>query len=160
MIRCDMTQRVRPAIQADLAAIQEIVRVAYSDYIPRIGRAPGPMLDDYATLINHGWVHVVERDCVVQGILVLIPQDDAMLLDNVAVTPPARGSGLGRLMIDTSRCGRFAPTHERRSGPSCSAATTTRLWRAGHRGIPRASHAWPAFPTPSCGGTRQPRREP
>jgi ribosomal protein S18 acetylase RimI-like enzyme len=58
------------------------------------------MLDDYAALIGEGRVHVAERDGVVQGLLVLIPQDDAMLLDNVAVAPEAQGSGLGRLMLE------------------------------------------------------------
>ena len=58
------------------------------------------MLDDYAGLIHQGRAHVAERDGVVQGLLVLIPQDDAMLLDNVAVAPEAQGSGLGRLMLE------------------------------------------------------------
>ena len=58
------------------------------------------MLDDYGTLIDAGYVHVAVRDGVLQGILVLIPQDGAMLLDNVAVAPEAQGSGLGRLMLE------------------------------------------------------------
>ncbi len=58
------------------------------------------MLDDYAALIDAGRVHVGMRNKVVQGILVLIPQTDAMLLDNVAVAPEAQGSGLGRLLIE------------------------------------------------------------
>ena len=57
------------------------------------------MLDDYAALIGGGRVHVVARDDVVQGLLVLIPQDAAMLLDNVAVTPEAQGLGLGRVLM-------------------------------------------------------------
>lgn len=58
------------------------------------------MLDDYAALIGEGRVQVAERDGVVQGIIVLIPQDDAMLLDNVALAPEAQGSGLGRFMLE------------------------------------------------------------
>jgi GNAT superfamily N-acetyltransferase len=57
------------------------------------------MLDDYAALIDGGLMHVAERDGLVQGLVVLIPQDDAMLLDNVAVAPKAQGSGLGRLLL-------------------------------------------------------------
>ena len=91
--------RLRPATLDDLTAVEEIVRAAYSPYIPRIGRSPGPMLDDYRALIEGRRAHVAERDGVVQGVLVLIPQDDAMLLDNVAVAPAARGQGLGRLML-------------------------------------------------------------
>jgi ribosomal protein S18 acetylase RimI-like enzyme len=95
-----MTPSLRPATRDDLAAAKEIVRAAYSHYIVRIGRKPGPMLDDYAALIGDGRVHVAERHGVVQGLVVLIPQDDAMLLDNVAVAPDAQGSGLGRMMLE------------------------------------------------------------
>jgi ribosomal protein S18 acetylase RimI-like enzyme len=42
---------------------------------------------------------VVEREHAIQGILVLIPERDAMLLDNVAVDPRAQGSGLGRRLL-------------------------------------------------------------
>ncbi len=57
------------------------------------------MLDDYAALIAANRVHVVERDGLVQGLVVLIPEHDAMLLDNVAVASAARGTGLGRTML-------------------------------------------------------------
>ena len=95
-----MQQDPRLATRSDLRAVEEIVRTAYSHYVPRIGREPGPMLDDYGALIEEGRVHVVERDGIVQGVLVLIPQCDAMLLDNVAVAPAAQGSGLGRRMLE------------------------------------------------------------
>ena len=57
------------------------------------------MLDDYEQLIRDGRVHVIEHDGKVQGVLVLIPQEDALLLDNVAVSPAAQGLGLGRRML-------------------------------------------------------------
>lgn len=94
-----MRQSLRPATPDDLAAVQAIVRAAYGHYVARIGREPGPMRDDYAALIRDARVHVAEREGRVQGLLVLIPQDDAMLLDNVAVAPSAQGAGLGRLML-------------------------------------------------------------
>lgn len=95
-----MRQSLRPAIRDDLASVQQIVRDAYRGYIARIGRKPGPMLDDYSALIAAGRVHVAERDDTVLGILVLIPQPDAMLLDNIAVAPEAQGSGVGRRMLE------------------------------------------------------------
>ena len=58
------------------------------------------MLDDYGILIKEGRVHVVEHDGLVRGILVLIPQGDVMLLENVAVAPAAQGLGLGRRMLE------------------------------------------------------------
>ena len=95
-----MNLNLRPATCNDLATVQEIVRAAYTPYIDRIGREPGPMLDDYAFLIDGGRVYVAEREDLVQGLLVLIPQDKAMLLDNVAVAPQAQGTGLGRTMME------------------------------------------------------------
>ena len=92
-------QEPRRATSDDLQAVACIVLAAYAHYVPRLGREPGPMLDDYGALIEHGRVHVVERDGVAEGVVVLIPQDDAMLLDNVAVAPAAQGTGLGRALL-------------------------------------------------------------
>ncbi|MEQ5840328.1 GNAT family N-acetyltransferase [Paraburkholderia acidicola] len=90
----------RRAVPADRQAIEEIVRHAYSPYISRIGRPPGPMSDDYEVLIAAGRVYVVEVEGAIQGILVLVPEPDAMLLDNVAVAPSARGTGIGRSLLE------------------------------------------------------------
>lgn len=90
----------RPATLADRQAIEEIIRDAYSPYIDRIGRPPGPMLDDYEALITEGRIYVVEREGAIQGLIVLIPEPDAMLLDNVAVAPCAKGTGIGRSLLE------------------------------------------------------------
>ena len=95
-----MRPKLRRATRNDLTAVQEIVQAAYTHYTARIGREPGPMREDYSFLINEGRVHLAERNDLVQGILVLIPQDDTMLLDNVAVAPQAQSTGLGRMMLE------------------------------------------------------------
>jgi hypothetical protein len=38
--------RIRAATGADVSVIGHIVEQAYRHYIPRIGKPPGPMLDD------------------------------------------------------------------------------------------------------------------
>ncbi len=91
---------VRLATEEDRHAVEGVVQRAYSPYVSRIGRPPGPMLDDYGALIAAGRVHVVAREGAIRAILVLIPEPDAMLLDNVAVDPAAQGLGLGRMMLD------------------------------------------------------------
>ena len=107
-----MSQHLRLATRDDLHAVEEVVRAAYSHYVARIGRKPGPMLDDYSALIEGGNVHVVELAGVVQGVLVLISEKDTMLLDNVAVAPAAQGLGLGRLMLEfAERCAIDAGYH-------------------------------------------------
>lgn len=94
-----MAFALRPAGAEDISAIEGIIAAAYSHYIPRIGRPPGPMLDDYAALVREGVVQVAEEAGRIAGVLVLIPQEDFMLLDNIAVSPLAQGKGLGRLML-------------------------------------------------------------
>ena len=95
-----MCHKIRIANTADTLVVERIVKAAYSHYVPRMGRKPGPMLDDYAALIGNGRVRVIEVEGEVQGILVLIPEKDAMLLDNIAVAPSSQGLGLGRKLLE------------------------------------------------------------
>jgi GNAT superfamily N-acetyltransferase len=90
---------IRLANSEDEAAVIALVRAAYAHYIPRMGREPGPMTDDYAALIRDGRVHTIGAEGSVQGVLVLLPEADAMLLDNIAVDPACKGAGLGRALL-------------------------------------------------------------
>jgi ribosomal protein S18 acetylase RimI-like enzyme len=90
---------IRLAQAADVAAVATIVSDAYSVYLARNGKMPGPMRDDYAAYIADGRVHVLEQDGEIIGLVVLIPQAQAMLLDNVAVSPRAQGRGFGVKLI-------------------------------------------------------------
>jgi N-acetylglutamate synthase-like GNAT family acetyltransferase len=94
----DTSYIVRRAGTVDLPAINEIITSAYAMYVPRIGRQPGPMLADYAALINEQKVFVLEIDRAVQGVLVLIPEKEVMLLENVAIRPKMQGLGLGQIL--------------------------------------------------------------
>ena len=44
--------RIRAATAADVPAIVDVVDRAYRHYIARIGKPPGPMLDDYAAGVS------------------------------------------------------------------------------------------------------------
>ena len=101
---------IRLAEPADRDAIEAIVRAAYEIYIPRMGKPPGPMLDDYAARIAAGEAFVLEAESGIAGLLVLIDQADALLLDNLAVAPWAQGRGIGR------RLSAFAEAEARRRG--------------------------------------------
>ena len=53
--------RIRAAAADDVSAITEIVDRAYRHYIARMGKPPGPMLDDYAARVLEGVVWVLEE---------------------------------------------------------------------------------------------------
>lgn len=91
---------IRPARPEDREAIERIVAQAYEIYIPRLGKKPGPMLDDYAARIAAGEAFVVEDAGSVRAVLVLIDEPDALLLDNLAVDPGAQRGGHGRRLAD------------------------------------------------------------
>lgn len=90
---------IRAAHAADTAAVCEIVDAAYRPYIPRIGKPPGPMLDDYAKRIGAGQVWVLAGPDGIVGILVLEETPDGFLLDNIAVAPGQQGNGHGRVLL-------------------------------------------------------------
>jgi GNAT superfamily N-acetyltransferase len=102
---------IRAARPDDRLAVEAIVNAAYSVYIARIGKPPGPMLDDYGVLIDTGAVSVwQEPNGPIAAIIVLLPKHDHLLLDNIAVDPGHQGKGIGRQLIA------FADAEARRLG--------------------------------------------
>jgi GNAT superfamily N-acetyltransferase len=91
--------RIRAATAADASAIANVVDQAYRHYIARIGKPPGPMLDDYAARVSEGAVWVLDEGAVIAGIIVLLPAPNCLLLDNIAVIPARQGLGLGRRLL-------------------------------------------------------------
>ena len=102
---------LRRAAPADHAAVRALVRAAYAPYVPRLGREPAPMRDDYRARIAAGevWLLAPEEGAPV-GALVLVDEPGALLLDNVAVDAPEQGKGHGRRLIG------FAEEEARRRG--------------------------------------------
>lgn len=88
---------LRPARASDVDEIRRCVDEAYRPYIERIGREPGPMLDDYAAVVKNRQVTVADYFGVVAGVLVLAVTEEGFLLENIAVLPSHRG--IGRLLL-------------------------------------------------------------
>ncbi len=87
---------VRIATQADRLTVEEIVQAAYQPWVRVIGMRPLPMEADHGALIEAGYVWVVDP---LNALIVLVPEDGALLVDNVAVRPSAQGTGLGRRLL-------------------------------------------------------------
>ena len=79
--------------------VRDLVRMAYSKYVERIGKEPAPMLEDYDALIRAGEVWVWDEGGEVLGVLVMRFADDHLFVDNVAVAPGHQGRGLGRELL-------------------------------------------------------------
>lgn len=95
----DTPWHIREARKDEADQIKAVVVEAYSVYIDRIGKPPGPMLDDYSDLAQRYPVFVAELDGGIAGILVMMPGPDDILMDNVAVLPNQQGRGIGLTLI-------------------------------------------------------------
>ncbi|MEV4168610.1 GNAT family N-acetyltransferase [Nonomuraea sp. NPDC049709] len=87
---------MRLAEQSDVVAVERLVRDAYTPWIEIIGMRPLPMEADYAALVAAGRVHVTDG---LEGLVVLVPEDGVLLVENVAVRPELHGKGIGRALM-------------------------------------------------------------
>ncbi|HEY3337792.1 MAG TPA: GNAT family N-acetyltransferase [Propionicimonas sp.] len=92
---------LRIAGPGDADAVRAVVTAAYEPWIPVIGMRPLPLQADYDQLIESGSVTVlVEPDGGrVAALIVLVPEPEALLIENVAVDPVFQGGGLGRTLL-------------------------------------------------------------
>lgn len=94
-----MSITLRQAVDADAGFAAVCVAAAYAQWIPLIGRKPGPMLEDYHTVIATNQVLIAELGGQPVGLLVTRQTDEGFLLDNIAVLPECAGQGIGRLLL-------------------------------------------------------------
>jgi GNAT superfamily N-acetyltransferase len=93
-----VTEPPRRANHDDLPALREIIRAAYAPYLARLDRPPAPMVRDMRQHIENGQLWVIGRP--IAGLICLVPEDDSLLVENVAVHPAAQGAGLGRRLME------------------------------------------------------------
>jgi GNAT superfamily N-acetyltransferase len=114
---------IRRATAGDLTAVAELVAEAYEPWVAVIGARPAPMDADYAGLIADGRVHLAGTDAL-DGLVVLISESDALLVENVAVRPALHGRGIGRRLLA------FAEDEARRLGlPAVRLYTNAKMTR-------------------------------
>lgn len=94
-----MSIEIRRATQTDVASVTDCVCQAFVHYILRIGKQPGPMLDDYLSFIDQGVVYVASRGDEVLGALVLLETDEGFCLETIAVRPGSQGLGIGSQLM-------------------------------------------------------------
>jgi GNAT superfamily N-acetyltransferase len=90
---------LRPAVPTDASAIRELTRDAYAKWVPVIGREPKPMMADYAEAVRKHRIDLLYVDRVLAALIETTPETDHLLIENVAVSPPFQGRGLGRKLM-------------------------------------------------------------
>ncbi|MEV0321898.1 GNAT family N-acetyltransferase [Streptomyces sp. NPDC050658] len=116
-----MTDDIRPATTTDVPAVKTVTDAAYHHYIERIGVVPAPMEADHAAEVAAGRVFVTGDPVV--GVLVLVPHEDHLFLDSIAVHPDAAGQGVGRRLLA------FADARARALGlPEIRLYTNAMMW--------------------------------
>ena len=89
---------LRRAQDQDAAGLAECIEVAYSIYADRIKDLPA-VAEGVADAIRNHRVWVAEIEQQIAGGIILVPHDEFLMLENIAVRPDATGSGLGRALI-------------------------------------------------------------
>lgn len=90
---------IRLAREGEAETLRQLVRAAYAHYVPRLGREPAPMTDDYAARIAAGQAWLLEAEGRPFGALVLEDTEEGLLIDNIAIAAEARGTGQGRRLM-------------------------------------------------------------
>jgi N-acetylglutamate synthase-like GNAT family acetyltransferase len=98
---------LRRATPADAKVVRELSRAAYAKWVPLIGREPLPMTADYHRAIAQHFIDLLEKDGQLVALIEMIPQQDHLLIENIAVRPDQQGKGLGdRLLQHAEGIGR------------------------------------------------------
>lgn len=104
---------LRRATPGDLPAVTALQQAAYAKNRPLLGVEPLPLLADYAQVFADYEVWLAERGGVLDGVLILEPRADDLLIWSVATAPHAQGRGTGNTMLA------FAEVRARELGAPC-----------------------------------------
>lgn len=104
---------LRRATTDDLAAVTALQQAAYAKNRPILGVEPLPLIADYAEVFARYEVWLAESDGALDGVLILEPRPDDMLIWSVAASPAAQGRGAGNRMLA------FAEAHARAKELTC-----------------------------------------
>ena len=90
---------LRRAGPADATAIRSLTRAAYGKWVPVLGREPKPMGADYERAVREHRIDLVEIRGELAALIELIAEPDALLVENVAVSPAHQGRGFGQRLL-------------------------------------------------------------
>jgi ribosomal protein S18 acetylase RimI-like enzyme len=91
--------RIRRAGPSDADAVRSLVRAAYAQWIPVIGREPLPMKADYDKAVREHEIDLLHVDGDPVALIEVIPAVDHLFIENIAVSPEHQGKGLGHHLL-------------------------------------------------------------
>lgn len=83
----------------DASAVRNLVRSAYAQWVPILGREPKPMTADYDLAVGDHVIDLLFVGSELVGFIELVPEQDCVLIENVAVKPDQAGKGYGRALM-------------------------------------------------------------
>jgi len=90
---------LRPATADDAGAIRALTREAYAKWVPVIGREPLPMTADYDEAVRKHRIDLLEVDGKLAALIETAPDNEHLLIENIAVSPAFQNKGLGRKLL-------------------------------------------------------------
>jgi ribosomal protein S18 acetylase RimI-like enzyme len=90
---------LRRAVIDDLLAVTALQRAAYARNRVILGVEPLPLMADYAEVFANYEVYLAERDGTLDGVLILEPRADDLLIWSIATAPDVQGRGVGNAML-------------------------------------------------------------
>lgn len=89
----------RLADEQDLPIIRVVVDLAFSPFIPLVGKQPVPMLEDFMKAIRDDEIWLAESSGVCKGLLHLKFAPSHLVYEIVAVSPLWQGQGVGKALL-------------------------------------------------------------
>lgn len=89
----------RRARESEATAIKALLGVAYSVYVPRMGRMPLTMQADFAAAIRDDLIWVLMEDDRLLAVLHLRSRSDCLFIEDVAVRGDRQRRGIGKTLL-------------------------------------------------------------
>ena len=89
----------RRATRDDLSAVTALQQAAYAKNRAILGVEPLPLMADYGQVFSDYEVYLAEREGALEGVLILEPRANDLLIWSVASAPAAQGRGVGNQML-------------------------------------------------------------
>jgi ribosomal protein S18 acetylase RimI-like enzyme len=90
---------LRRATLVDIDAVTAFQRAAYHKNRALLGVEPLPLLADYSKIIDSYETWLLQRDGRLDGVLILEPRADDLLIWSIATAPAAQNRGVGRTLL-------------------------------------------------------------